>query len=619
MKIKTKRDIKKDIKKISKKDTIRKIKKYKKINTKKDKKINTKKDKKINTKKENLEKYNWGLGIEHEMHLFHTPNNKLTDNIKDVVLFNSQEVISNMIKNIDNKTEVQLSDDDYDFLKKIPFEWSGRQCDGKVVIQRVPIQMPEFVTNNPFCSIKNDRNIMNLTREVISDKNRYINILRRDKEVRRLERKYGELVEHPFGMTRYLRYPLYKKNDKYTFPKDLSTEYNGSYHVTLTLPYTEKTSNEKFIKIHQNFANQLQWLEPLMLTQYFTGDEYAPGSLKRVRGSFRVMISGWGNLAGSDVRLFKYGIGRYAKTPTYWRKNLKFIDSDKLKYCYKPSSAAKAEGAITSLSSDFRTFGSSDPARPWHRESGISMTKPNGIEFRIFDHFQDEHIAHLILFISLVAENSRVKETKGYVYENKVWISELHNIMKNGYKAQISKEYVKLLRNKLGLKIKTKSIIASDIFKDIVNELWEKNIKGEWSRIFHANEKSKIYYKNLKENILNYFPDVNKKGWQFAFMMKLNRNKEILDKFNKISEMIKGKNIKYDNFKLLVLKYMGKNWINDIENIIHFYEKLGDAKSKLNKNGTISNIIFNKKIDKYINFNKEIELLYFSSKNNNIL
>ena len=405
--------------KISKKTKISKTSKKTKI---------SKTSKKTKISKKKLDDYQWGLGIEHEMHLYHKPEFSKKNNIVNITLFNSQEIISEMLKS-------KISEQDYQFLKRVPFEWSGRQCDGKVVIKRVPIQMPEFVTDNPFCSIKNARNIMNMTNDIISYKNEYIKLLRKNKDVVKLEEKYGELVQHPFGMTRYLKLPIGRIKDKYIYSKELMTEYNGSYHITFTLPYTEQTTNKEFIEMHQNFANQLQWLEPLMLTQYFTGDEYTPGSLKRVRGSFRVMIIGWGNFAGSDVRLFKDGIGRYAKTPTYWRKNLKFIDSDKLKACYKPSQSALAEGAITSLSSDFRTFGSTDPTRPWHRESGVSMTKPNGIEFRIFDHFGDEYISHLVLFVSLVAENSRVKKTDGYVYENKIWIDTLHNIMKNGYKA----------------------------------------------------------------------------------------------------------------------------------------------------------------------------------------
>jgi hypothetical protein len=590
-----------------------KVKSAHKLKVKSADKLKVKSADKLKVKsKDKLENYNWGLGIEHEMHLFHRPLNKSNKNIENVILFNSIEVVNEMLKSS------ELSSNNYDFLKKIPFEWSGRQCDGKVVIQRVPIQMPEFVTDNPFCSIKNKRNLMIMATEIIQDKERYIELLRNNKDVVKLEKIYGELVEHPFGMTRYLKYPIKKVNNKYTFQKDLSTEYNGSYHITFTLPYTEKTTNKEFIKMHQNFANQLQWLEPLMLAAYFTGDEYAPGSLKRVRGSFRVMIIGWGNLAGSDVRLFKDGIGRYAKTPTYWRKNLKFIDSDKLKACYKPSQIAKEEGAITSLSSNFRTFGSTDPKRPWHRESGTSMTKPNGVEFRIFDHFKDEYISHLMLFVSLIAENSRVKETNGYVYKNKVWINEVHNIMENGYKAQLSKEYINLLRNKLGLKINIKSIIANDVFKEILNELWEKNIKGKWSKIFHAYEKNKEYYKLLKDTVLDYYPDVNKNGWQFAFMMKLNRNKKLLETFNNLSNLISGKKIKFEEFKLLIIKYFGNNWINDIENIIHFYESNNHATIKLNENGIINEVKFKTNIKKYDNFNMMINF-YFNPDNKGLL
>ena len=191
----------------------------------------------------------------------------------------------------------------------------------------VPVKMPEFITNKPFCSISNKRNIINMTREIIEDKEKFYELLKLDNRVKKLIKKYGELIEYPFGMTRYLKYSITNNKDTYKFEKNkygkdiLVPEYNGSYHVTFTLPHKKNISNKKFIEIHQNFCNQLQWLEPLMLSLYFTGDEYAPGELKkRVRGSFRVMIIGWGNFAGSDIRLFSKGIGRYAKTKTYWRE-----------------------------------------------------------------------------------------------------------------------------------------------------------------------------------------------------------------------------------------------------------------------------------------------------------
>ena len=575
----------------------------------------------INKKIKNLSKYTWGLGIEHEMHIFHIPF-ETNKKIKDFIIFDSKKVIEKLLDEKNNKNNL-LSLDDVNFLKTVPYELSGRKCNGVSVIEAVPIQMPEFITNFPFCSIKNNRNLKNMGLEIINSKNRFYDILMRDKDTQKLVKKYGSFQEYPFGMTRYLKCPINEKKGKYIFKKNkegndiLLPEYNGSFHITFTLPYTEKTSNTDFIKMHQNFSNQLQWLEPLLLTAYFSGDEYAPGSLnKRVRGSFRVMIIGWGNFAGSDVKLYKKGIGRYAKTPTYWRKGLKFIDSDKLKPCYKPSPIALKEGAISCLSSDFRTFGNTDPNRPEHRISGAPMNKPNGIEFRIFDQFADFNLSSLLMLISLVAENSRVTKTRGYVYQNKIWIQELHNIMKYGYRAKLSKNYIKLLRKKLDIEINTNSIIAYDIFKQIFIELYLKNVNGDWMKIFYCNEKL-----DLKKIII---PEINKKSWQFSFMIKLNRTPELLHKFNVLINYLNYKiNINFKEFYKAVIDIFGNNWKDDVEDIAYFLEnlydefninlKIGNNQNKYkyvilikNRDGIINELKVMNKIPKQINFNIEL-------------
>lgn len=562
----------------------------------------------------NLYDYTWGLGIEHEMHIFHKPKES-SKNIVDYTLFDSYSAVQRILEDKENSL-LDISYDDYEFLKnKVPFETSGRRCNDKWVIKTVPVKMPEFITNKPFCSLRNSSDLKRMTKTIVFEKERFYNLLMLDKNTQKLVKNYGELVEYPYGMTRYLKCPLDDDNGKYIFEKNsnkkpiLVPEYNGSYHITFTLPYKENIKKNIFIKMHQNFCNQLQWLEPLLLTSYFTGDEYAPGSLdKRVRGSFRVMIIGWGNFAGTDVRLLKEGIGRYAKTPTYWREGLKFIDVDKLKPCYKPSPMALKEGATSSLSSDFRTFGSTDPLRPMHRESGVGMTVPNGVEFRIFDHFSDKYIDHLLILISLVAENSRVTETKGYVYENAVWIEALHTIMKDGYKAQLSKKYINLLRSKLGLKINTQSIVAFDIFKKIYKELWEKNIDGEWSKIFHCNK-----IPNYDDYII---PEINKKGWQFAFMTMANRDKNIMNNFNKLTDYLnKNKITSYQDFSLKVIELFGSNWKNDTEDIAYLYETAFNYKNifneiniKLIKNidGTLSKIEIINPIKKVKDFNNFI-------------
>jgi hypothetical protein len=245
------------------------------------------------------------------------------------------------------------------------------------------------------------------------------------------------------------------------------------------------------------------------------------------------------------------------------------------------------------------------------------MTKPNGVEFRIFDHFPDIYIDNLVFFISLVAENSRITQTKGYVYQNKIWIRELHNIMKNGYKAKISSNYIKLLRDKLGLKINTTSIIAIDIFKTIYKELFDKNIDGEWSSVFNClDNKKKIFKKSLEEDIINKIPDINKNGWQFSFALKLNSNKNLLKKFNLVTMFLnKNKEINYKDFKDKVLKIFGNKWKNDVEDIAYFYESLSDiliyfknSYFKLLKDnyGSIKKIIIKNNIPMFKNFNEFI-------------
>jgi len=589
----------------------------------KKKSVKTSKDKKVLLKKKliELKEYKWGMGIEHEMHIFHKPVNKNNLNINDYIAFNSHEVVERILNNRNNL--LGISYDDYLFLRNnVPYEVSGRKCNNKFVVKPLHFQMPEFITSNPFCSIGKNRNLLNMTLEIKEAKERFYNIIMNDENTRKLVKEYGELSEYPFGMSRYIKTPVKEVKGKYIFEKKkinsnpdnvkLNTDYLGSYHVTMTLPYKPNISLEKFIKMHQNFANQLQWLEPLMLTAYFSVDEYAPGkSHQYPRSGYRPCIIGWGNLAGSDVRLFDKGIGRYAKTPTYWRDSkLKFKETDKLKPCYPASPMAKKENAITSLSSDFRTFGD-NPMNPSERLSGAPMTVGNGIEFRIFDHFNDKYIHHLMVLIGLVAENSRVIETKGYVYQNPIWISSLHNIIKDGYRAKLSKKYIELLRIKLGIPIKTDSIIAIDVFKKIYDELWNKNINGDWSKIFYALM--------LPDKDTIIFPEINKKSWQFAFMTKLNRNKNLLRKFNILSKYLnKVRNIEYNDFEKAVIDIFGIKWKDDAIDIAYFYNsmKFKIVKDSVelikNNNGTIRRLKLNYRIDIFKNFNQMI-IDYFGS------
>jgi hypothetical protein len=601
-----------------------------------------KKSLKKSIKKQNLiEKfapYTWGVGIEHEVHLFHAPKVGAASGpdskpITDVTLFDGESALRRVFDAYQKGT-LKLTDDEYRFLKTVPFEATGRRCNNQWVIKKVPFNMPEFITYDPFCNVRQEKHLNSYAGLTTQSKDLFIEIIKREPITREIIKKNGPLIQYPTGMTRYLKCPKNGSTPNYTFLKKRGTkepvtqpEYVGSYHITFTLPHTDETSKEEFTQIHQNFANQLQWIEPLLLASYFSQDQFACGSKEdRVRGSFRVMIIGWGNFAGTDVRLFDQGIGRYSKSRTIpWRKGLKLYEYEKLKPCIPPSPAALAEGAQTTLSSDFRTFGSTDPERPEHRQSGVGMTKPNGVEFRIFDHFQDHlYLEPLTELIGIVAENSRVTKTTKYVYHNKYWIESMHQIMRNGYKARLPIPYVKLLNLTLGIRVPVRSYTAYDLFREVVIKLYEKNYYGDWSKIFNPILLT-IPENRLPAQQTVTIPQINRNSYELSLMMKLNRKPALLRAFNKMSRalntLLEARNsstspsihhpviVSFPDFQKMVVKYMGKVWLREADDLAYFHETHHTLLEK-NKIGEITALKLIKKIPIYRNLNKKIINMY---------
>ncbi len=576
--------------------------------------------------------YTWGVGIEHEVHLFHAPKASIatsSDPIRDVVLFDGEAALRRVFDAY-HKGTLHLTQDEYKFLKTVPFEATGRRCNNQWVIKKVPFNMPEFITWDPFCNVRQEKQLNSYADLTTDAKNHFINIIKRDPVTREIIQKNGPLIQYPTGMTRYLKCPKNGSTPSYTFLKKRGSkeelvrpEYVGSYHITFTLPHTEETSQEKFMAIHQNFANQLQWLEPLLLASYFSQDQFACGSKEdRVRGSFRVMIIGWGNFAGSDVRLFNEGIGRYSKSPTIpWRKGLKLYEYEKIKPCIPPSPAALAEGARTTLSSDFRTFGSTDPERPEHRESGVRMTKPNGVEFRIFDHFQDHlYLKPLTELIGIMAENSRVTKTTKYVYHNKYWIETMHRIMKSGYKARVPIPFVKLLNITLGIRVLVRSYTAYDLFREVVIKLYQKNYYGDWRKIFEPFLLKMPEKKHPKE-VAIHVPQINRISYELSLMMKLNRKPALLKAFNRLSKELNEKGISnsassatstipFAEFQKMVGKHMGKVWLREADDLAYFHETYHPIQLEKDAIGEITGIKVLDKIPIYKNFNKRIISMY---------
>lgn len=548
-----------------------------------------------NKRNKRLQQYKWGFGLEHETHLFHWNYGKYFDNsksnLKAFELFDSETAINNILKK-ELKGQLKLTHDEKVFIQsKVPFEKTGRKCNGVDVLKKAPYLMPEFITTEPFSSIKNGiKPVEAYWEELMSLKNKFLDILNKDKKVINAIHKKGPLNSFPFGMSNYV-----------LFNGKPNTEYTGSYHITMTMPYTSKTTSKKFRDMHINFANQMQWLEPLLLTAFFSCDDKAVGTLeKRARGSFRVLRIAWGNFAGSYVKNFKKGIGRYANVETYWRDNFDFYEKKKLEPCIKPSPSAVKERGISTLSSDFRTFGP-DPENPKERISGASMDKPNGMEFRIFDDFNHDDLIRLLRLMVYVAENSKHHTTKKFVNKNKAWIKALQNIMMNGWRTILDTDYIEELKKALNLKIKTTSRMAYNVFTVINKEIFEKNKNGDIPYLLLKNR-----YKQV-----SLLPDINRRSWDNGFMLKLNNNPKLITKYNKFlldlkkaskSEM--NRNDVLDIFK----KYFNSEWEHNLDDILYFMEYWQRIiKVTRSSIGELSKItIYKNKIEKIDNFNNFI-------------
>lgn len=572
-----------------------------------------------------LKHLNWGMGLEHETHLFHMPlsGNKMknvntnTYKIEDFTVFNSFENTVNLAK---HHEKYKISLESLDFLEKVPAEPTGRKCNAKDVLAKIPVAMPEFVTNNPFSNLVDGRKTVEYYSEQLKElEAKYIQLqLKNDLGLKNIE-DFGNIAAFPVGMCSYVKVPKpFKSNE---FFKKIYEDYLGSYHFTITLPFdkrkTDKKSVEKFVEQHRNFANMVQWIEPLLAIGFFSADMRANGyGQERVKGSFRVMRVGWGNFAGSDLRKIEEGLGRYANIKAHWRKGLEFFELEKLKYCDKVS--IKEPGAISALSSDFRTFGSTDPKRPWHRESGAPMTIPNGVEIRIFDHFPVDNISELCKLLCYIANNSRFHKCKKFVYNDPDWIYALQQIMKHGFLARVGWGYIKKLREMLDIPLGVTNDRAYHVLAVLNKEIHKKNKNGDWSYLLikdrtHApklpNMNEKSIYMGIAMKLIKY--DLAREG--LVNLLKKLPSECSYDLYDQYFPQFLSKT-KWHNGRLDLLFYLRN------KGIVSFITKKGNVeKMNVHKNKISDLELYKLNLDVYSSFldeksKKVIKVLYSKQK-----
>lgn len=552
---------------------------------------------------------NWGLGIEHEMQLFHQGVGVAENNLQNAnIIFDSQESSCFLVSNEDAKEpngacrkmrgwqskplyynpskkirdklltgKNKLTMAESDFLESIDWELSGRQAKGCIggstIIPRVPILMPELVTGK-----HTNRTIQSIVNEIQILEQVFIKIQMKNPFTREKVKQYGPLVIHHCGTMGNIQVPetptIHKK--EYILTPKKWKDYLGSYHVTFTLPHTKDIDTQQFVKLHERCANQLQWIEPLLVCAFFSPDPDSVGNKRGIEGSFRVVNVGWGNLAGSDVRKFgTEGITRGSSHETKWRKGFNYLGDKRIKECVKTSPAGYKKSHDI-LTSDFRTFGlkqdlicTEEYARlhpDCPRLDGEIMRPPFGMEFRIFDHFPSKYLLDLMKVIILVASNSNRHPSKKYVYNNPDWIKGIRDIMLHGWNTRVVSGYLNELRKQLGIPIKLEKVdnskIALDVFKCIVNELWELNKDSPIVSLLDETP-------DIAPNI----PSINKDCWEMNFNIKyLNIIMNQLRKSKNTILKSGVKNVDTKTFKKMLFnnnKIDKKKWEHQIEDILY--------------------------------------------------
>lgn len=539
--------------------------------------------KKFSDKEKRLRNMTWAMGLEHEAQYFYFPFKELHTiyPLYEAVVFNCLEPHIELANDPNTPENIKI------FLSKMAkYEETGRKCHNTLVLDKIwykdePLAMPEFVTKEPFASLSDrnirNRNIYSYFTELKNQENDYHNYISHSKSVQKFTLLNNlDFGQYPFGMCSDIRVRKNYDGISPELSKAHYEDYTGSFHITITLPFEKKekytAKDEKdFADMHYNFGALFQWIEPLLLAAYFSTDQRAMGTdEKRIRGSFRVARVAWGNLAGSDMRNPDKGIGRYAVIKPHWREGFKFHESEILKSCEYPHK--QEPKSLSSFSSNIRTFGP-DPQNPKERISGAKMTIPNGLEFRIFDHFPTDDLFSLMQIMILIAANSRRVKVTDFVYEDNDWIEAVQSIMLTGWRTEVSIIFIKKLEKIFDLKIAQKTEMAWDVLDALVKALYEKNKDSDIMFLLYQGDIPKI-------------PMINKYSWDFAFLLRLLKDDKTYEAFLKLlSDMIDETSI----YKIRdsVVKRFGPKWKNNWLDILYFLSgkkliKINDDKYTIN-------------------------------------
>lgn len=547
----------------------------------------------------------WGLGIEAEFALFHDPKVSMKESKQNphFLFFDPQKGFEKPMTRFYYYFYTKPPPKDkkllffpprvhraLDLSQDIDVEHAGKVCKGRTVVGKnydYVYYLLEARTDEPFSGKDYGKRYMDrYTQDLQDSVKNFIQTYRkyRPEYQREDDKKFGQPTIYPYGMSSRIR--LRNLNTNKFVDGPTIDNYTGSYHFTFTLPHQYPGSCSTLSQNHKYFANMIQWVEPLLATSYHSCDDRSIGSREKyTKGSFRVVMAGWGDFGGSDVRRIRcvkgrkkvtseaeketLSLTRYASHKVKWRDRLPFKDIELLDPCRNDLKSLTFQ---SSLGADFRT--------PYMRfQEGRKIYDLQALEVRIFDWFNPKHLTSLGTLLVLIAERSRTVRVNKYVYNNDSWNKAVRNVMIHGWNAILDQRYIQDLEKVYEMKIEPKTLRARDVFDAFVKSLFEVTKGGEWIRLLLR----RIPKKYPKQ------PNVNRRSWENGYVLYLMEDQKRQDQLKRFLRSL-DPNMDGGSLKASYMEHFGKKWEDDFVDILGFLETLKILKLDVSYDGEIERV-----------------------------
>jgi len=239
----------------------------------------------------------------------------------------------------------------------------------------------------------------------------------------------------------------------------LFTDYNGSYHINITLPFLKSEQQRPFLERTRAAMLVIQWVEPLLMATYGQPDPFSFGDDdKFTEASFRMLNNRHSALATQDVsedadvveQLTKGSLTlRQVTNPPQYRKEIYDILTGYLE--------------PRAIGSDFRR----DPEKTAF-----------GFEYRTTDHFPTKYLPSLIRILILLSDHSYVLWKDAQLPQDprfhKTFTAVTNAIFVEGWNALLTQKHIDTWRDMLSLPLIVTGdrVTAQKVFSVIVQELW---------------------------------------------------------------------------------------------------------------------------------------------------